>query len=200
VAVLHAAVPFALRGLDSDNGSEFINTSLWQYCQGRQIHFTRGRPYKKDDNAHVEQKNWTHVRKLLGWDRYDSLEAQAAINDLYRHELRLMMNLFQPSVKLVRKTRVGAQLRRRYDRPQTPLDRLLTSGAGDPDQVRALQRLRARLDPFALAAAIDRKLQRIYRLANRRHSPRAGISPRFLPPPHRWDHDWLFRPAAPVRT
>ncbi|MHB8732267.1 MAG: integrase [bacterium] len=209
VAVLHAAVPFALRGLDSDNGSEFINASLWQYCRGRQIHFTRGRPYKKDDNAHVEQKNWTHVRKLVGWDRYDSLEAQAAINDLYRNELRLMMNLFQPSVKLVRKTRVGAQLRRRYDRPQTPLDRLLASGAGDPDRVRALQRLRARLDPFALAAAIDRKLQRIYRLANRRHSPRAiAVSPRFLPPLHRWDHDWLFRsapsrqspPTAPVRT
>ncbi len=132
VAELHAALPFPLRGLDSDNGSEFINTHLFQYCRGRQIQFTRGRPYKKDDNAHVEQKNWTHVRKLLGWDRYDSLEAQAAINDLYRNELRLMMNLYQPSVKLVRKTRVGARLRRTYDRPQTPLDRLLASGVGYP--------------------------------------------------------------------
>ena len=104
---LRAALPFPLRGLDSDNGSEFINTLLLQYCRGREIAFTRGRPYKKDDNAHAEQKNWTHVRKLLGWDRYDSREAQAAINDLYRHELRLMMNLFQPSVKLRRKTRAG---------------------------------------------------------------------------------------------
>ena len=102
-----AALPFPLRGLDSDNGSEFINTLLLQYCRGREIAFTRGRPYKKDDNAHAEQKNWTHVRKLLGWDRCDSREAQAAINDLYRHELRLMMNLFQPSVKLRRKTRAG---------------------------------------------------------------------------------------------
>jgi len=214
VAELRAALPFPLRGLDSDNGSEFINTYLFQYCRAHQIQFTRGRPYKKDDNAHVEQKNWTSVRKLLGWDRYDSLEAQQAINDLYRNELRLMMNLYQPSVKLVRKTRVGARLRRQYDRPQTPLDRLRTAGGGDPAQVRALVRQRARLDPFALAAAIDRKLQRIYRLANRRHSPRAALrvatapSPRFIPRPRHWNHDWFFLPrasrrstaGAPVRT
>ncbi len=214
VAELHAALPFPLRGLDSDNGSEFINTHLFQYCRGRQIQFTRGRPYKKDDNAHVEQKNWTHVRKLLGWDRYDSLQAQAAINDLYRNELRLMMNLYQPSVKLVRKRRVGARLHRQYDRPQTPLDRLLASGIGDPAQLRAWRRLRARLDPFALAAAIDRKLQGIYRLANRRHSPRlvlpaaTALSPRFIPRPGHWNNDWFFQPrplrhstaGAPVRT
>jgi hypothetical protein len=214
VAELRAALPFPLRGLDSDNGAEFINACLFQYCRGHHIHFTRGRPYKKDDNAHVEQKNWTHVRKLLGWDRYDSLEAQAAINDLYRHELRLMMNLYQPSVKLVRKTRVGARLRRRYDRPQTPLDRLLASGIGDPADLRALTRLRARLDPFVLAAAIERKLTQIYRLANRRHSPRLGAAGNGsanshpMPSPRRWNHDWLFQPrpsrrpapGAPVRT
>ena len=214
VAELRAALPFPLRGLDSDNGSEFINTSLFQYCRAHQIQFTRGRPYKKDDNAHVEQKNWTTVRKLLGWDRYDSLEAQVAINDLYRHEWRLMVNLFQPSVKLVRKLRVGARLRRQYDRPQTPLDRLLASGVGDPAQLRIWQQLRTRLDPFALAATIDRKLQRIYRLANRRHSPRALftpgrlLSPRFTPRPRHWNNDWFFHPrparrravGAPVRT
>lgn len=203
---LRAALPFPLRGLDSDNGSEFINTVLWEYCRGSQVKFTRSRPYKKNDNAHVEQKNWTHVRKLFGWDRYDSPEALAAINDLYRHELRLMMNLFQPSVKLIRKTRVGAQVRRQYDRPQTPLDRLLASKHGDPQQLRALQRLRSKIDPFALGAAIDRKLERIYRLANRRHSPRgASLEPspvdaRFQPRPRHWNHDWLFvrqgRPAA----
>jgi hypothetical protein len=196
---LRAVLPFPLRGLDSDNGSEFINTLLLQYCRGREIAFTRGRPYKKDDNAHVEQKNWTHVRKLLGWDRYDSLEAETAINDLYRNELRLMMNLFQPSVKLLRKTRVGARVTRRYDRPQTPLDRLLASGQGDAKQLRALRQLRARLDPFTLSTSIDRKLERIHKLANRRHSPRAGsyatpalIDPRFNPNPRHWDHGWLF--------
>ncbi len=169
---MRTAAPFALQGLDSDNGSEFINNHLFRYCQVRHIQFTRGRPYKKDDNAHVEQKNWTHVRKLLGWDRYDSLEALEAINELYRNELRLMMNLFQPSVKLLRKVRVGSRLKRVYECPQTPLDRLLASRQGDPAKVAALRQLRTQLDPFALSTAINRKLTRIYRLANHRQSPR----------------------------
>ncbi len=169
---MQPVLPFALQGLDSDNGVEFINHHLFRYCQARHIQFTRGRPYKKDDNAHVEQKNWTHVRKLLGWDRYDSLAALEAINDLYRNELRLMMNLYQPSVKLLRKVRVGSKLKRVYDHPQTPLDRLLASQQGDPVKIAALLALRNRLDPFALAATIDRKLNRIYRLANHRQSPR----------------------------
>jgi hypothetical protein len=166
-----AAVPFPLRGLDSDNGSEFINDHLLRYCQGQAIQFTRGRPYKKDDNAHIEQKNWTHVRKLLGWARYDSPQVQELLNELYRNELRLMMNLFQPSVKLLRKIRVGSRLRRKYDRPQTPLDRLLASPAAAPDALRALQHLREGLDPFVLAKTIEAKLVRIHRLANHRQSP-----------------------------
>jgi hypothetical protein len=169
---MQTAMPFALQGLDSDNGVEFINAHLFRYCQTQHIQFTRGRPYKKDDNAHIEQKNWTHVRKLLGYDRYDSLAALEAINDLYRNELRLMMNLFQPSVKLLRKVRVGSKLKRVYDAPQTPLDRLLASPQGDPEKIAALAELRSRLDPFVLATAIDRKLSDIYRLANHRQSPR----------------------------
>jgi hypothetical protein len=202
VVELRATLPFPLRGIDSDNGSEFINTVLWDYCRGSQIQFTRGRPYKKNDNAHIEQKNWTHVRKLFGWDRYDTAEACAAMNDLYRHELRLMMNLFQPSVKLLRKTRVGARVRRQYDPPQTPLDRLIASQHGDPQKIRALQRLRARLDPFTLGRTIEAKLERIYHLANRRHSPRAvpsepsPVATRFQPRRHVWNHDWLFANRA----
>ncbi len=101
------ALPFALQGIDSDNGSEFINAHLYRYCQARGIQFTRGRPYKKDDNAHIEQKNWTHVRKLVGYDRYDSPAALAALNALYA-DLRLLQNLWLPSVKLVTKTRSAA--------------------------------------------------------------------------------------------
>lgn len=164
---MRASLPFRLRGLDSDNGSEFINHHLYAYCQTREILFTRGRTYKKDDNAHIEQKNWTHVRRLMGWDRYDSPAALAAMNDLYRHELRLMMNLFQPSVKLQRKTRVGSRLRRVYDLPQTPLDRLLAAEGANRASVLALRRLRARLDPFVLADTIERKLHHIYSLAHR---------------------------------
>jgi transposase InsO family protein len=165
-------LPFALRGVDSDNGSEFINWHLKKWCEQNEIQLTRGRPYKKDDNAHVEQKNWTHVRKLLGWERYDTPAAVEAINDLYRHELRLWLNLFLPSVKLRRKVRVGSKVRRVYDGPRTPFERVRACTQADREQVARLEELRKRLDPFQLGRIIERKLERIYRLANRRLSPR----------------------------
>ena len=158
-------LPFPLRGIDSDNGSEFINDCLWTYCKDLKIQFTRGRPYKKDDNAHIEQKNWTHVRKLLGYVRYDTPAAVAAIHALYRQELRLLQNLFLPSVKLRRKTRVGARVRRHYDAPQTPLDRVRACPEADPSRVAELVALRTRLDPFTLAQTIDRKLEQIFALS-----------------------------------
>ncbi len=169
---LRQAMPFRLRGIDSDNGSEFINHHLRRYCTHHDIQFTRGRPYKKDDNAHIEQKNWTHVRKLLGYVRYDSAPALTAINGLYE-ELRLLQNLFLPSVTLVEKRRVGARLRRRYDAPRTPLERVEACAEAAPAQVRALRQLRARLDPFILAQRIDQGLAGVYRLANQRVSPAA---------------------------
>src|SRR2546426_8985300 len=174
---LRQALPFRLRGIDSDNGSEFINQHLYDYCQAQEMQFTRGRPYKKDDNAHIEQKNWTHVRKLLGYVRYDSPAAQAAIHALYRHELRLFQNLFLPSVKLLAKERVGARVRRRYDAPRTPLERVLACPEITPQVAAELQRQRDRLDPFALAAAIDTKLERIYALANPHHRPPLSAEP-----------------------
>ena len=170
---ISTALPFRLLGIDSDNGSEFINWHLGRWCARREIQFTRGRPYKKDDNAHIEQKNWTHVRKLMGWDRYDTPQAEEAINDLYGNELRLWMNLFLPSVKLVKKVRVGSKLRRLYGPAQTPLDRLLASPGVDRERATELQTLRQRLDPFALAQTIDRKLEQIYALADRRLSPKS---------------------------
>ena len=168
-------LPFRLQGLDSDNGSEFINWHLKRWCDAKKIQLTRGRPYKKDDNAHVEQKNWTHVRKLLGWDRYDSAAVVEAINDLYRHELRLWLNLYLPSVKLVKKTRVGSKLRRVYDHAQTPLQRVFASGQAEATRVAELKKLRQSLDPFQLGKQIDQKLERIYAMANRRLSPKAAL-------------------------
>jgi len=167
LAELRAALPFALRGIDSDNGSEFINAHLHQYCRTHQIQFTRGRPYKKNDNAHIEQKNWTHVRKLMGYVRYDSDAAREAMNAVYA-DLRLLQNLFLPSVKLQRKERIGARLRRYYDTPQTPLERVRVCPQADPVKVAALERQRDRLDPFALAARIDDQLAQVYALANHR--------------------------------
>jgi hypothetical protein len=171
---IRQALPFRLQGIDSDNGTEFINDHLYRYCQAQGIQFTRGRPYKKDDNAHIEQKNWTHVRKLVGYLRYDTPAAVAALNALYRHELRLFQNLFLPSVKLLRKERVGARLRRRYDVPRTPLDRLRACAAADPASIASWVALRDQLDPFALSQAIDRKIERLVALAT---VPRPRLTP-----------------------
>jgi len=165
---MRQALAFRLQGIDSDNGSEFLNDQLVRYCRKRRIQFTRGRPYKKNDNAHIEQKNWTHVRRLIGWDRYDSSSAVGLMNDLYRNELRLMMNLFQPSVKLIRKERIGSRLKRVYDSPQTPLDRLRACPGIPKAKVAALLRLRETTDPFHLAKTIDKKLDQIAALASRR--------------------------------
>ena len=169
---IEGLLPFPLLGVDSDNGSEFINWHLQSWCERKHIQLTRGRPYKKDDNAHVEQKNWTHVRKLLGWERYDTHETVEAINDLYRHELRLWLNLYLPSVKLVKKVRVGSKVRRVYDAPRTPFQRVQVSLQADREKVARLQELKKSLDPFQLGRVIERKLQRIYLLANRRLSPK----------------------------
>jgi len=111
------ALPFKLLGMDSDNGSEFINYHLKTFCDQKGIRLTRGRPYKKDDNAHIEQKNFTHVRKILGYLRDDSLAAQKAINELCQNELRIFHNLFLLSMKLIKKSRVGSKLKRSYDKP-----------------------------------------------------------------------------------
>ena len=187
IAVLDAmkdiqqALPFKLLGIDSDNGSEFINYHLKTFCDRNHIQFTRGRPYKKDDNAHIEQKNWTHVRKIFGYERYDSQPALQAINDLYRNELRILQNLFLPSMKLVEKTRIGSKLKRRYDQPRTPLDRLINSSQADPLKIEKLKDLRLSIDPFALAKRIEQKLESIYRMANRPLSPNGPPQPSSQP-------------------
>jgi hypothetical protein len=173
---IRRSLPFVLRGIDSDNGSEFINAHLYRYCSERGIQFTRGRPYKKDDNAHIEQKNWTHVRKLMGYQRYDTARVLEAMNELYRGELRWLQNLYLPSVKLVAKSRVGSRITRRYDAPQTPLQRLEASGQYDPKMLGELKQLAERLDPFELSRSVERKLSRIHAMAS--PTPRPGASPR----------------------
>jgi hypothetical protein len=168
---IEQALPFKLLGMDSDNGSEFINYHLKTFCDQKGIQLTRGRPYKKDDNAHIEQKNFTHVRKILGYLRYDSLAAQKAINELYQNELRIFQNLFLPSMKLIKKSRIGSKLKRSYDKPQTPLERVLQCPQADPVKIEQLKRLGDQTDPFELAKRIEHKLERIFAMANQRVSP-----------------------------
>jgi hypothetical protein len=168
---IEQALPFKLLGMDWDNGSEFINYHLKTFCDQKGIQLTRGRPYKKDDNAHIEQKNFTHVRKILGYLRYDSLAGQTAINELYQNELRIFQNLFLPSMKLIKKSRVGSKLKRSYDKPKTPLERVLQCPQADPVKIEQLKRLRDQTDPFELAKRIEHKLERIFAMANQRVSP-----------------------------
>jgi transposase InsO family protein len=196
VAALDAirrALPFPLRAIDSDNGSEFINHHLLGYCRDHQIRFTRGRPYKKNDNARVEQKNWTHVRRLLGWERYDSPQAVRALNDLYGGGLRLMMNLFQPSVKLQQRRRVGARLCRRYEPARTPFDRLRDAYPHRPlpGPLHILAVLRDRTDPFVLARSIQQQLDHLDRW---RTAPAAAWPP---PVPRASPFSLQGRRAAP---
>lgn len=185
--------PFIVRGLDSDNGSEFINNHVLRYCERHKIQFTRGRPYKKDDNAHVEQKNWTHVRRLVGWERIDQRSAVDLLNDLYLNEWRWMMNLFQPSVKLIRKERRGSRVRRVYDAPATPLDRLIRDGKGTRTRINQLLVLRDSLDPFELSNRIQEKIDRVHKLATHVRSASRNLAtscsegrlPLLDPPPQR---------------
>ncbi len=193
-------LPFPLRGVDADNGSEFINDHLWAFCTERppalRVQFTRSRPYKKEDHAHVEQKNWTHVRKLVGWERYDSPEALVALNTLYA-DLRLFQNLFQPSMQLVRKVRVGSRLIRRSEAPQTPVERVRACPEADPTKIAALQRILETTDPLVLSRRIDQHLERLWaRAAWATRTPREA-APR--PPQPRastpW-RGWTFSPRV----
>lgn len=201
---MRQAMPFELKGLDSDNGEEFINWHMERYCRELNIQRFRSRPYKKDDQAHIEQKNWTHVRKLIGWDRYDTQAAVDAMNDLYRNEWRLLCNLFLPSVKLANKIRVGARIKRVYGPAKTPLDRLLESGQGDRVKLEALRRLRQKLDPFELSAGIDRKLAIIWALASKANlrlaaKPRKSRRRKFWDLPQEYElPPQLFRPLGDI--
>ncbi len=155
-----ARLPMRLLGLDSDNGSEFLNAHLVRYCTQEEITFTRSRPYWKNDQAHVEQKNWSVVRKLIGYGRYESREALVQLNRVYEL-LRVWTNFWQPSLKLVAKERDDAtgKTRKTYDAARTPYRRLLASGVLTTEQERALADTYAACGPVELrrrlAAAVE---------------------------------------------
>jgi hypothetical protein len=150
--------PFKWLGLDSDNGSEFINHHLFKWCHEESLEFTRSRPNHKNDNAYIEQKNWTHVRQIVGYARYDTPDEIEIINSLYRHELRLYKNFFLPQLKLKSKTRKGGHLKRQYETAKTPYQRLLESTSLSEDQSKALKTVYEQLNPAQLKRQIDQKL------------------------------------------
>src|SRR3990167_836231 len=164
-------LPFLMLAFDCDNGSEFLNYHLLRYFTEREanniIQFTRSRPYKKNDNAHVEQKNWTHVRQLLGYDRLDNMQMVELINDLYSNEWSLLQNYFMPNMKLIEKIKINSKYKKKYDSPQTPYQRLLKSSQIPEMKKEALQETFSKLNPFELKAGIERKLKAIFRLTNK---------------------------------
>lgn len=168
VAEIESVLPFELLGFDSDNGSEFLNWHLVRYLQDRgerpKVAFTRSRPYRKNDNARVEQKNWTHARQLVGYDRLGNPECVAELNEAYRAWCALK-NYFTPVMKLVEKTRVGGRYRKRYDAPRTPAQRLL-EWEGLPSEGREqIETALAQLNPFELHRKVERHLGRVFELA-----------------------------------
>jgi hypothetical protein len=157
-------LPMPLVGLDSDNGSEFINQHLYTYCREQGITFTRSRAWKKNDSAHVEQKNGAVVRRLIGYQRFASRAAYAQLARVYALA-RLHVNFFQPVEKLVTKTRAGARVHRVYDRAQTPFQRLVAAGVLSPEKRDELARLYQRLNPLQLRRDLDAALERLWALA-----------------------------------
>ena len=153
---------FDWKGLDSDNGSEFINETLYKYCRRERLEFTRSRPSRKNDNAYIEQKNWTHVRKILGYLRYDTFAEISIINDLYHGDLRLYKNFFQPVMKLVSKERIGGSVKRKYATPKTPYQRLMDSGQISEQARKQLEAVYLSLNPAQLKRSIDTKLGKLY--------------------------------------
>jgi hypothetical protein len=159
-------LPFPLLGLDSDNGGEFINQHLYGYCEREGINFTRSRPHKKNDSCHVEQKNWSVVRRLVGYDRYSSRAALERLNLLYSC-LRLYVNFFQPTMKLQGKTRHGAKVHKVYDTARTPYQRLLESGILTSSKQAELAATYRGLNPVWLLSQINVHLDHLWKLANR---------------------------------
>ncbi len=167
---VEASLPFALLGLDSDNGGEFLNYHVLNWLQKRRqpVFMTRSRPYKKDDNAHVEQKNWTHIRQCFGYERHDNPEVVALINVLVKGAYGQLLNYFHASLKLERKERIEGRVKRIYGAAQTPLTRVLASAEVKPQTKRRLEQEKAHLNPFALKRVVDRSLKEIASLRRAR--------------------------------
>src|ERR1044071_877346 len=167
---MEASLPFALLGLDSDNGGEFLNYHVMRWLQKRPrpVFMTRSRPWKKDDNAHVEQKNWTHIRQCFGYERHDNPEVVELINTLVKGAYGQLLNYFHASLKLERKERVDGRVRRVYGEAQTPLARVLASAEVSAATKRRLQQEKARLNPFALQEVMARGLKEIALLRHAR--------------------------------
>jgi hypothetical protein len=162
LATMRPELPFDLLGIDSDNGGEFINDLLYRYCLNEHITFTRSRPFQKNDQAHVEQKNWSVIRQLIGYDRLETNEQLALLHSIYQ-DWRLYVNFFQPVLKLIGKERIGNQLIRRYDTARTPYQRVMEREEVSLARKAHLLNLYLPLNPADLRRRIDQKVLQLWR-------------------------------------
>ena len=162
IAIARKQLPFAMLGLDSDNGGEFINQTLLRYCKEEEITFTRCRPYRKNDQCHVEQKNWSIVREHVGYDRLESERECTLLRSLYA-SLRLYVNFFQPCLKLTHKERIGAKVKKQYDKAKTPYQRLLDSGMLTADQAEALKVQYESINPAQIWRDLGKAKERLWK-------------------------------------
>lgn len=157
-------LPFPLLGIDSDNGGEFINDLLYQYCLDEKITFTRSRPYQKNDQAHVEQKNWSVVRHTVGYDRWETEQELTLLESIY-DDLRLYINFFQPSFKLIAKERIDNKTLKRYDPAKTPYQRVLERKDISLEAKARLAHLYVQLNPAELRRRIDQKIAKLWKIS-----------------------------------
>lgn len=163
IQAVRPCLPFPLLGLDSDNGSEFINDLLYRYCQAEQITFTRSRPYRKNDQAHVEQKNWSVVRHTVGYDRLETAEELALLDAIYA-DLRRYVNFFQPVLKLIGKEQIDGKTRKKYDQATTPYRRVLASDRVSLEAKANLTHEYVQLNPVTLRTRIDANVAKLWKL------------------------------------
>jgi len=166
---IEKTLPFPILGFDCDNGREFLNRTLFKHFTQRKqpVQFTRSRAYHKDDNAHIEQKNWTHVRQWLGYQRLDDPNVVPLLNNLYGHEWRLFHNFFCPSMKLLSKERVGSKTIKHHDPPKTPYQRVLESKHVHESVKQSLSKQLENLNPFLLREIMDKKMKKIFFINNK---------------------------------
>lgn len=165
---IEAKIPFKIKGFDCDNGTEFLSWYLIKYFTDRtgkdKVKFTRSRPYRKNDDAHVEQKNWSCVRQVLGYDRIENKEAVELINDIYANERSLLNNYFIPTMKLIKKVRDGAKIKKTYSKPITPYERLLNCAQITDEKKAELRAKYNQLNPFELKQSMENKLKKLFEL------------------------------------
>lgn len=173
--------PFPWVEIHSDNGKEFINWHLYRYTQKEKFGFSRSRANKKNDNCFVEQKNWTHVKKFVGWVRYDTKREQQILNSLYRNELRLYKNFFQPIMKLKEKVRVGGKVHRKYHKAKTPYQMIMQSKEVSEKKKQALKKIYQSLNPAQLKREIDVKIDLLCKIYKAKHNSKVKSRKKLKP-------------------